>query len=183
MKPSSEANLLNAHCASTLERVARYFEQKPMADVHGDQEPPTAFFMQLPLPAWIKREDGTMHMINPAYGRVYGVDPAFYTGADEVYWGKGAAAGFDETDRAAMSAGSAFAVEEAPHPVSKEMTRILVFKYRMDVMTADGPARMIGGIAVTHWSREWWGDGKERRAKPRRDPEAVAGPGSGTPKP
>lgn len=150
--------LLNERFSRTLNMVERYLSNSPVPELFRDQNAMSSFFNQMPLPAWIKKESGEMFDINKAYERIYHIPRGLYRNSDDiVQWGEYTAAGFDDTDQKAVRDGSAFAVEYARSAVDGHRLRILVFKFRIDVATENGPSRMVAGIAVTHWSKEWFG--------------------------
>lgn len=99
-----------------------------------------------PMPAWVKRENLTMVMVNSAYERTFRIEPGSYLDkTDYDVWPKKVANRFREHDREVLRKNRTLHFcEVVPDPESGEDLPLYVIKFPVETESFKG----VGGVCV-----------------------------------
>jgi len=108
-----------------------------------------SFFMDSPVPAWIKSTSGKMVLSNRAYERTYGIAPEEYINhIDADNWQEVEAEGFGDLDRQAAETNAlALGVEHLFNKQANRPEALFVAKWPT-AWDGDGKVIKVGGIVL-----------------------------------
>jgi len=108
-----------------------------------------AFFMDAPMPAWVKGDDGQMLLTNRAYETMYDIAPILYAGRlDSEAWDTETADEFSDLDLKVIRTGKMqVGVERVPLPQVKKHQLLFVAKWPVE-RHQDGRVAKIAGLGL-----------------------------------
>lgn len=108
-----------------------------------------AFFMELPLPAWVKGDTGKMLLTNRAYESMYDIAPIHYAGKlDMEAWDTETAHEFSELDLRVIRTGKMqTGIEKVPLPNVEKHQLLFVAKWPVE-WHPDGRVAKVAGLGM-----------------------------------
>lgn len=116
------------------------------SEVVGVVNSAKALFDNAPVPVWCKYEDGTLVYASPHYRETI-VD--YEGGKDLDAWDEKTSAKFAEGDAHAAAEGSVIVHEHGYNPTTGRPEHWLIAKWSQQVVTPQGPRRLVWGILLT----------------------------------
>jgi len=129
---------------SAFEAARSYVKTRPVISAAW-----AAWVRSLPMPAWIKTDDGVMLCVNAAYERAYGKSSASYPGnEDHVFWPDSVADAFNANDEVVRDTLRTRVVREKV-PVWHDNDHSATF-LKFPILDDQGRLTGVGGVAISY---------------------------------